>query len=74
MTNCDNYAIDSHIYQAWAWENPVEWFQQHACEDKERLVEMEAMGNVVSHFYSKYIFFAFCSTSERQIWSLVYDT
>ena len=44
MTNCDNYAIDSHIYQAWAWENTAEWFQEHACEDKMRLVEMEALG------------------------------
>lgn len=45
MQNCDNYAIDSHIYQAWAWENTAEWFQARACEDKERLVEMEQLGN-----------------------------
>lgn len=44
LRNCDNFAIDSHIYQAWAWENPVEWFQQHACEDRTRLMEMEKLG------------------------------
>lgn len=51
MTNCDNYAIDSHIYQAWAWENTAEWFQEHACEDKMRLVEMEALGILLPLLY-----------------------
>lgn len=44
MRHCDNYALDSHIYQAWAWENPARWFQVHACEDRTRLREMEALG------------------------------
>ena len=23
MAGCDHYAVDTHIYQAWAWQNPV---------------------------------------------------
>ena len=42
--NCDNFAVDSHIYQAWAWENPPEWFQLHACLDRDNLVLMESLG------------------------------
>jgi len=44
LKGCDNWALDTHIYQAWAWENTPEWFALHACMDKERLVEMEALG------------------------------
>ena len=44
LKNCDNFAIDTHIYQAWAWENPALWFQQHACMDRTRLIEMESLG------------------------------
>jgi glucan 1,3-beta-glucosidase len=44
LQHCDNFALDTHIYQAWAWENPPEWFQQHACLDRARLMEMEAAG------------------------------
>lgn len=44
MRNCDNYAIDTHIYQAWAWSNPVQWFQQHACMDGDNLLLMESLG------------------------------
>jgi glucan 1,3-beta-glucosidase len=41
---CDNYALDTHIYQAWAWENTAQWFQEHACMDRERLMVMERLG------------------------------
>jgi glucan 1,3-beta-glucosidase len=44
LQNCDNFAIDTHIYQAWAWENPARWFQEHACQDRERLILMESIG------------------------------
>lgn len=44
MRNCDNYAIDTHIYQAWAWPNPVQWFQQHACMDGDNILLMESLG------------------------------
>eukprot|EP01038_Epipyxis_sp_PR26KG_P009311 gene9311-12547_t len=42
--HCDNYAVDTHIYQAWAWENPVEWFEFYACLDGTNLRFMESMG------------------------------
>ena len=44
LRHCDHYALDTHIYQAWAWENPVEWFQEHACMDRGRLLAMEDIG------------------------------
>ena len=31
MKNCDNYAIDTHIYQAWSYPNDAQWFQMSAC-------------------------------------------
>ena len=44
MINCPNYAIDSHLYQAWAWEMPPEWFEEHACYDGEMVRIMESIG------------------------------
>ena len=44
MQNCDHYAVDTHIYQAWAWENTPEWFTQHACLDRQRIMLMESIG------------------------------
>lgn len=44
LQHCDNFAIDTHVYQAWAWENPARWFQEQTCEDRERLMAMERAG------------------------------
>jgi hypothetical protein len=44
LKNCPNYAYDSHIYQAWAWENDGQWFQEHACSDGNHLKLMESLG------------------------------
>lgn len=44
LTNCNNFAMDTHIYQAWAWEMPPDWFEDHACYDGEMIRLMEAIG------------------------------
>ena len=44
MVNCNNYAIDTHIYQAWSWAMSAEWFMEHACSDGENARLLEAMG------------------------------
>jgi len=44
MPGCPNYALDSHIYQAWADPNPVGWYQAHSCMDGNSLKIMEGLG------------------------------
>lgn len=42
MHDCVNCALDTHIYQAWAWPNDQGWFTEHACLDGERVkMQME---------------------------------
>ena len=44
MVNCPNWALDVHLYQAWS--PPMDGFsyQSYACEDGNRIREMEAAG------------------------------
>jgi glucan 1,3-beta-glucosidase len=44
MLDCPNYALDTHLYQAWAWPNTVEYFQASACYDNTAAKEMETAG------------------------------
>jgi glucan 1,3-beta-glucosidase len=44
MVNCNNYALDTHRYQAWAWEMPVDWFVNNACDDGDIMRLMESIG------------------------------
>lgn len=44
LKDCPNYAYDSHIYQAWAWENDSPWFIEHACSDGDNVKKMESIG------------------------------
>ena len=41
MTDCSNYALDTHIYQAWAWPSDLWYFAERACEDGNGVREME---------------------------------
>jgi glucan 1,3-beta-glucosidase len=44
MKDCDNYALDTHIYQAWAFANPASWFVEHACMDASPIDALEQIG------------------------------
>lgn len=44
MVNCKNYAIDTHIYQAWSWPMDSDWYEEHACSDGDNLRLMESIG------------------------------
>lgn len=44
MPGCPNYAVDSHIYQAWADDAEIVWFQNTACNDGNKLRIMESLG------------------------------
>lgn len=37
MHDCVNCALDTHIYQAWAWPNEQGWFTGRACMDGDRI-------------------------------------
>lgn len=37
MQTCVNCALDTHIYQAWAWPNDQGWYTEHACMDGDRI-------------------------------------
>ena len=39
-----NCALDTHVYQAWSWEMPHEWFVEHACADGYKIKEFENNG------------------------------
>ena len=41
MKGCDNWALDTHIYQAWSYPNTAESFKQAACADAWHLQLME---------------------------------
>ena len=43
MRNCGNFALDTHLYQAWSYANDVEWFQQAACAAQWQLEQFESM-------------------------------
>lgn len=45
MEGCDKYAVDSHIYQAWADDWPVVWFEERVCQDSFNLKYMESLGS-----------------------------
>ena len=47
LTNCGNYALDTHVYQAWAWPADFWWFAEHACEDGNAVRAMEVRPPVV---------------------------
>ena len=44
MKNCENYAIDTHNYQAWANPSDIWWFAQCSCNDANLLIEFENAG------------------------------
>jgi glucan 1,3-beta-glucosidase len=44
MVDCPNYAIDTHIYQAWAWKGLPSYFIEHACMDGYNLRTLENAG------------------------------
>lgn len=44
MKNCDNFAMDTHLYQAWLYPNNVDWFGQAACAAQLQLNMLENMG------------------------------
>eukprot|EP01039_Chlorochromonas_danica_P008234 gene8234-9081_t len=44
MRYCDNYAVDTHRYQAWANEAPMQHFVNAACLDGDYLAALEARG------------------------------
>jgi len=43
MQNCPNFAIDTHIYQAWDYPGDVEHFQQAACANLWQIQLLEQM-------------------------------
>lgn len=44
MKGCDNWALDTHIYQAWSYPNSIEYFEQAACAVSWQLWLMESIG------------------------------
>ena len=52
LTGCDNYALDTHVYQAWAWQGDFWWFAEHACEDGDAVRAMEVRS---SPLFSPYL-------------------
>lgn len=43
MTDCDNWAIDTHLYQAWAFDGEPDWFIEHACLDGDNIRLLESL-------------------------------
>lgn len=41
MEGCSNYAVDIHLYHAWANDYPIDYFVKNACYDHHHLQEME---------------------------------
>ena len=48
MVDCPNYALDVHLYQAWSPPLEGASYQAYACEDGQRVREMEDAGVPVS--------------------------
>jgi glucan 1,3-beta-glucosidase len=44
MSECVKCALDTHVYQAWAWDSGHEWFIEHACGDGGKIKEFENSG------------------------------
>lgn len=44
LEGCSHYAVDIHLYHAWAWDNPPEYFIKNACYDHNHLRDMEELG------------------------------
>ena len=44
FSRCVNCALDTHIYQAWAWTRDPDWFYDHSCADGARVKELIATG------------------------------
>ena len=62
MVNCPNYALDTHIYQAWFEAAEPEMFQAQACEAGANLRLFEAAGVPIVSLQSL-LFFIFSSLS-----------
>lgn len=44
LRGCDHYAVDIHLYHAWDFDHPIDYFVGQACRDHEHLREMELLG------------------------------
>jgi glucan 1,3-beta-glucosidase len=44
LTNCDNYAMDTHLYLAWSWANDAPYYAKAACGSGDHIKEIEALG------------------------------
>jgi glucan 1,3-beta-glucosidase len=46
LKNCDHYAVDTHLYFAWSWDDPLQEFVDRACKSATHFQDMETRGGV----------------------------
>ena len=80
MVNCPNYAMDTHIYQAWFEAAKPEMFQEQACSAGAGLREFENAGvPIVSVIFTSMlwiraflkILFSSCTYLKKNLFSIV---